>query len=74
MIRRESNEVVNLDDPEMQLKVCCQRVKLFQRVMLTTFENLAIAQHRDTLKYATIRGGGYQPSIRMFHVGDYVYL
>jgi hypothetical protein len=42
--------------------------------MPTTFENLAIVQHRDTLRYATIRGGGYRPSIRRFHVGDYVYL
>ena len=38
------------------------------------FENLAIAQHWDTLSYATIRGGGYRPSIRQFHSGDYVYL
>jgi hypothetical protein len=73
-IRRESNEVVNLDDPEMWLRVCSQRVELFQRVMPIAFENLAIAQHRDTLRYATIRGGGYQPSIHRFHVGDYVYL
>jgi hypothetical protein len=42
--------------------------------MLAAFENLAIAQHRDTLRYAIIWGGGYQPSIRRFHVGDYVYL
>jgi hypothetical protein len=42
--------------------------------MLTMFENLAIVQHRDTLRYAIIQGGGYQPSIHRFHVGDYVYL
>jgi hypothetical protein len=74
MIRRESNEVVNLDDPKMWLRVCSQRAKLFRRVMPTAFENLAIAQHKDTLWYATIRGGGYWPSICRFHVGDYVYL
>jgi hypothetical protein len=73
-ICRESIEVVNLDDLEMWLKVCSQHAKLFQRVMPTSFENLAIAQHRDTLRYAIIWGGGYQPSIRRFHVGDYVYL
>ncbi len=39
----ESSEVVNLDDSEMWLRVCSQRVELFQRAMLTTFENLAIA-------------------------------
>jgi len=73
-IRHESSEVVNLDDPEMWLRVCSQHAELFRRVMPTAFENLAIAQHRDTLRYAIIRGGGYRPSIRRFHVGDYVYL
>jgi hypothetical protein len=66
--------VVNLDDPKMWLKVCSQRVELFRRVMPTTFENLAIAQHRDTLRYAIIWGGSYRPSIHRFHVGDCVYL
>jgi len=74
IIRRESSEVVNLDDSEMWLKVCFQRAELFRRVMPVTFENLAIAQHRDTLRYAIIWGGGYRPLIRRFHVGDYVYL
>ncbi len=56
------------------MRVCSQRAELFRRVMPATFENLAIAQHRDTLQYAIIRGGGYRPSICKFHVGDYVYL
>jgi hypothetical protein len=42
--------------------------------MSTAFENLSISQHKVTLRNATIRGGGYRPSIRRFHVGDYVYL
>jgi hypothetical protein len=37
-------------------------------------ENLSIAQHRDTLRYATIQGGGYRPQVRRFRPGDYVYL
>jgi hypothetical protein len=74
IICREFSEVVNLDDPEMWSRVCSQRAELFRRVMPAAFENLAIAQHRDTLRYAIIRGGGYRPSIRKFHVGDYVYL
>jgi hypothetical protein len=73
-IRRESNEVVNLDDLEMWLRMCSQLAKLFQKVMPVAFENLAIVQHMDTLRYAIIRSGGYRPSIRRFHVGDYVYL
>ena len=74
VIRRESSKVVNLDDPEVWVRVCSQRAELFRRVMPAAFENLAIAQHRDTLRYATIRGGGFRPSICRFHVGDYVYL
>ncbi len=66
--------MVNLDDPKMWLRVCSQRAELFRKVMLVAFENLTIAQHMDTLRYATIWGGGYRPSIRRFHVGDYVYL
>jgi hypothetical protein len=73
-IHYESNEVVNLNDPEMWLRVCSQRAELFQRIMPATFKNLAIAQHRDILRYAIIQGEGYRPSIRTFHVGDYVYL
>ncbi len=37
-------------------------------------ENLAIAQHRDTLRYARIRSGAYKPQLRRFKAGDYVYL
>jgi hypothetical protein len=73
-ICHESNEVVNLDDLEMWLRVCSQRLELFQRVKLAMFENLAITQHMDTLRYTTIWCGGYRPLIRRFHVGDYVYL
>jgi len=74
MIHCEFSEAVNLDDPEMWLRVYSQRAEVFRRVMLVVFENLAIAQHKDTLRYAIIRGGGYRPSIHKFHVGDYVYL
>ena len=37
-------------------------------------ENLNIAQHRDTLRYARIRSGAYRPQVRRFSKGDYVYL
>jgi hypothetical protein len=37
-------------------------------------ENLSIAQHRDTLRYAHTRGGNYKPKVRQFDVGDFVYL
>jgi hypothetical protein len=36
--------------------------------------NLKIAQHRDTLRYAKIRGGGYTPKVMKCEVGQYVYV
>lgn len=37
-------------------------------------ENIRIAQHRDTLRYAHIRSGKYEPKSHKFTVGDYVYV
>jgi hypothetical protein len=40
----------------------------------TVASNLAIAQHRDQLRYAKTRSGAYLPNLRKFNKGDYVYL
>jgi hypothetical protein len=37
-------------------------------------ENLAIAQHQNTLHYVIICGGGYQPLVQRFEPRNYVYL
>jgi hypothetical protein len=37
-------------------------------------ENLSIAQHQDTLRYAHTPSGNYKPKVRQFDVGDFVYL
>jgi len=37
-------------------------------------ENLSIAQHRDTLRYAHTKGDNYKPKVKQFDVGDFVYL
>jgi hypothetical protein len=42
--------------------------------MLMAMDNLAIPQHRDTLRYAMIHEGGYRPQVHRFKLGDYVYL
>src|SRR4051794_1820459 len=42
--------------------------------MSLAIENLAIAQDRDTLRYARIRSRAYRPQLRQFKVGNYVYL
>ena len=42
--------------------------------MPMALENLAIAHHRDTLRYARIRNGAYWPQLWRFRVGGYMYL
>jgi hypothetical protein len=42
--------------------------------MPMAMENLSIAQHQDTLRYAHTRGGSYKPKVRQFDVDDFVYL
>jgi len=73
-IASEMNQVVDLDSVSTWAKVISERAALFKRVMPMAMENLAIAQHRDTLRYAHTRGGSYQPKVRKFEVGDFVYL
>ncbi len=53
--------IINMDDHNVWIQACEQRATLFQRVIPMAMENLAIAQHWDTLRYATICGGGNQP-------------
>jgi hypothetical protein len=37
-------------------------------------ENLAIAQHRDQLRYLQLRDPSYKPKLKHFHVGDFVHV
>jgi hypothetical protein len=69
-----TSKVVNLDDPRTWTTVVEERARLFEREMPIAFQNLAIAQHRDTLRYAHTRAGDYKPKLRRFEVGDLVYL
>jgi hypothetical protein len=66
--------LANMDNPDTWALVSEQRAELFKKVMPMALENLSIAQHRDTLQYATIRGGGYRPQVRRFRPRVYVYL
>jgi hypothetical protein len=47
---------------------------MFEREMPIAFNNLAIAQHKDTLRYAHTRSGDYKPKLKRFEVEDLVYL
>ncbi len=73
-IAAQMDQVVDLDSLTTWAKVIAERAALFKRVMPMAMENLSIAQHRDTLRYAHTRGGSYKPKVRQFDVGDFVYL
>ena len=73
-VREKLHPVVDLDDPEVWAQILHDRAEYFRRAMPMALENLAIAQHRDTLCYARTRSGAYRPQLRRFKVGDYVYL
>jgi len=48
----QMDQVVDLDSPSTWARVIAKRAVLFKRVMPMAMENLSIAQHRDTLRYA----------------------
>ena len=73
-VREKLHPMVDLDDPEVWAQKLQDRAEYFRKAMPMALENLAIAQHRDTLRYARIRSGAYRPQLRRFKVGDYVYL
>jgi hypothetical protein len=66
--------VVNLDNPNVWAQCLHDQAWFFQKAMPMAMENLNITQHRDTLRYARIHSGAYQPQVRRFSKGDYIYL
>lgn len=66
--------VVDLDSPAVWASTLSERAEFFKRAMPEALGNLQVAQHRDGLRYARIRSGGYRPKVRRFEVGDFVYL
>ena len=72
--REKFDAPLNLDDPDLAVKNIIERGKIAQEASIIAGNNLLIAQHRDKLRYATIRGGGYLPMLREFQPGDFVYV
>jgi hypothetical protein len=70
----QMDQVVDLDSPTTWIKIIAERAVLFRRVMPMAMENLSIAQHRNTLRYAHTRNNSYKPKVKQFDVGDFVYL
>jgi transposase InsO family protein len=71
---RMEEPLVLLQEPEELAKQLTERAALMQQATSMAGQNLLIAQHRDTLRYARVRSGGYTPRLKRFLAGDYVYL
>ena len=75
--RMETALDFNCTDETAQDKLAdelCARAGFLVTAMPTVASNLAIAQHRDTLRYARVRSGAYRPVVRKFQPNDFVYL
>ncbi len=72
-IATQMDQVVDLDSLTTWARVITKRAALFRKVMPMAMENLSIAQHQDTLRYAHTQSGSYKPKVRQFDVGDFVY-
>jgi hypothetical protein len=59
---------------EQAAEYVLQRAELLRKHCAIAFENLRVAQHRDTLRYQQVRSGLYQPPTVKFAVGDFVYV
>eukprot|EP00775_Hariotina_reticulata_P006347 gene6347-biopygen8143 len=65
---------VSYDDPVSAAKDLLLRKEALKQACPMALENLAIAQHRDQLRYLRVRDADYKPKIRHFSVGDFVYV
>lgn len=73
-IKERLSPTISFDNIDKAAESLRQRASLLKRLCATAAHNLAIAQHRDTLRYAKVRSGGYVPRLLKFKVGDYVYV
>ena len=73
-IRERMQQPVDLDDPELAAADYLARSHLVKERSIIAGDNLKIAQHRDTLRYAKLRSGGYTPQLRRFVPMDFVYV
>jgi hypothetical protein len=62
---------ISAEEASTQLR---QRGEDILKMVPVIANHLAIAQHRDKLRYAQTRSGSYLPMVRKFSVGDFVYL
>jgi hypothetical protein len=49
-----------------------ERAKVFEKHMPKAFNNVAVAQHRNMLRYTKTRFGPFAPKLQRFVAGDFV--
>ena len=70
---RKLAEPLDLDSPEKAAADLAARRDIVRRLCPEAMENLKIAQHRDTRRYALTRSGEWKPRRFAFQVGDFVW-
>ena len=67
-------EPLDFNDPEAAAVELLARVKYIKQAGVVVDNNLRIAQHRDTQRYARVHGGGYLRHLTKFQEGDFCYV
>jgi hypothetical protein len=73
-VRDVLQKVVDLDGPAewTTARLINERAKVFEKHMPIAFNNLAVAQHRDMMRYTKTRSGTFAPKLQRFVAGDFV--
>ena len=73
-IKERYEGVIELTDPDSAAAVVVLRAQALKECCVTAGDNMLIAQHRDTLRYAEVRSGSYAPRLFNLLPGAFVYL
>jgi hypothetical protein len=73
-VRERMLAPLDFDQPELAADLLLSRAAAMRQAGVIAGNNLLIAQHRDSLRYSTVRSGVYHPRLRKYEVGDYVYV
>jgi hypothetical protein len=72
--RERMLEPINFDDTQHAAVDLKARTAWVKQAGVMVDSALAMAQHRDTLRYAKVRSGAYMPRLHRYMPGDYVYV
>jgi hypothetical protein len=73
-VRDVLQRVVDLDRPAEWARLINDRAKVFKKHMPIAFNNLAVAQHQDMLRYTKTRSWTFAPKLQQFVAADFIYL